>query len=99
MFKLLINLEVGMNDSTRAIWVLLAIVIIFGLSYWGFHHIDNSYMMNEPEHVTELEAAVDSLTTVTVDLEKRNKELQEGIDNLKSDDDEKTEENKEIVDE
>jgi hypothetical protein len=62
-------------------------------------------MMNEPVHVTELEAAVDSLTTVTEDLEERNKELQEGIDNLISGDDEEveeieeTKENKEIADE
>jgi exonuclease VII small subunit len=62
-------------------------------------------MMNEPKHVIELEAAVDSLTTVTVNLEERNKELQEGIDNLISGDDEEveeieeTKENKEIVDE
>lgn len=89
----------------RVFWVLLVLVIIFGLSYWGFHHIDNSYMMNEPKHVIELEAAVDSLTTVTVNLEERNKELQEGIDNLISGDDEEveeieeTKENKEIVDE
>ena len=48
-----------MNDVTRALLVLLFIIVCFGLSYWSYDHIDNSYLMNEPEHVVELEPVLE----------------------------------------
>jgi hypothetical protein len=83
-----------MNDVTRALLVLLFIVVCFGLSFWSYDHIDNSYMMNEPEHVVELEATVDSLTTALDDLEKRHTVLKEECDGI-----EEAEESEEVVDE
>jgi len=82
-----------MNDFTRALMVFFFVILVFGSSYLAYDHIDNSYMMNEPQYVIELEAAVDSLTTVTVDLEEKNKALQEEIDDLKP------EESEEVADE
>jgi hypothetical protein len=51
-------------------------------------------MMNEPEHVVELEATVDSLTTALDDLEKRHTVLKEECDGI-----EEAEESEEVVDE
>jgi hypothetical protein len=83
-----------MNDVTRALLVLLFIIVLFGLSFWAYDHIDNSYMMNEPEHVVELEAAVDSLTTALDDQKKRHTKLKEECDGI-----EEAEESEEVADE
>lgn len=91
-----------MNDVTRALLVLLFIVVCFGLSFLSYDHIDNSYMMNEPEHVVELEATVDSLETVITNQKEADKLLREEIEDLKSGDSEESEEaeeSEEVADE
>ena len=91
-----------MNDVTRSLMVLLFIIVCFGLSFWSYDHIDNSYMMNEPEHVVELEATVDSLETRVTNLKEANKLLRGQIDDFESDageESEEAEESEEVADE
>ena len=91
-----------MNDATRPLIVLLFIIVIFGLGYWSYDHIDNSYMLNEPEYVIELEATVDSLKTVIVNQKKADKLLREEIKDLESaagEESEEAEESEEVADE
>ncbi len=72
-----------MNDLTRALMVFVFVILVFGSSYLSYDHIDNSYMMNEPEYLIELEATVDSLTATVKDQKEENKVLQREIDDLK----------------
>jgi hypothetical protein len=72
-----------MNNTKKSIWGISIIVLIFILSYISYDHIDNSYILNEPEHVNELEAANDSLETLVSDLEEQKAELEEELSDLK----------------
>jgi hypothetical protein len=81
-----------MNNGTRALVFLLGILILFVLSWLSYDHIDNSYLMNEPEHVKTLEATVDSLETVIKNQKDADTLLREEIEDLKSGDSDESEE-------
>ena len=78
-----------MNDRTRSFFVLVAFVLIFLLAYWAHNAINESYLMNEPEHVKAVEAANDSLRTKLSELREQNSELKEQIEDMQEDTDEK----------
>ncbi len=59
------------------------VVFVFVLSYISWDHIDKSYMLNEPDHVVELEAANDSLETLVEELEEQKETLEESRDKFK----------------
>jgi hypothetical protein len=91
-----------MNDVTRPLMVLLFIIVCFGISFWSYDHIDNSYMLNEPEYVIELEATVDSLETVIVNQKEADGLLREEIKDLESaagEESEEAGESEEVADE
>ncbi len=79
-----------MNNARKSIWGISIIVLIFILSYISYDHIDNSYILNEPDYVIELETANDSLETLVSDLEEQKTELQEELDELKPEPEEET---------
>jgi peptidoglycan hydrolase CwlO-like protein len=72
-----------MRDKFKSLLGIFVILLIFVLGYISYDHIDNSYMLNEPDYVNELEAANDSLETLVSDLEEQKDELQEELDDLK----------------
>ena len=72
-----------MGGKFKSFLGIFVIVLIFILGYISYDHIDNSYMMNEPAHVDELEAANDSLETLVSDLEEQKAELEEELNDLK----------------
>jgi len=71
-----------MNDTTRALLVILMLIVIFGLSYVAFDHIDNAYMNNEPQIIKELESANDSLKTLANELKEEKTSLQARVEEL-----------------
>lgn len=73
-----------MRNIRKSIMGFSLIVLFFILSYISYEHIDNSYMMNEPDHVVELEAANDSLETLVEKLEEQKAKLEEKLDDLTS---------------
>ncbi len=73
-----------MRNIRKSIIGFSLIVLFFILSYISYEHIDNSYMMNEPDHVVELEAVNDSLETLVEELEEQKVELEEELDDLTS---------------
>jgi hypothetical protein len=79
-----------MNPTLKSFLGIFMIALVFGFGYISYNHIDNSYMMNEPDHVVELEAANDSLENVISDLEEQNAELTEELDELTSESEEET---------
>ena len=72
-----------MNANFKSFLGIFVICLVFLFGYISYNHIDNSYMMNEPDHVNELEAENDSLKTLVSDLEEQKDELQEELDDLK----------------
>ncbi len=66
-----------MRNIRKSIMGFSLIVLFFILSYISYEHIDNSYMMNEPDHVVELEAANDSLETLVEELEEELEDLKD----------------------
>lgn len=81
-----------MRNIRKSIMGFSLIVLFFILSYISYEHIDNSYMMNEPDHIVELEAANDSLETLVEKLEEQKAELEEELDDLTSGSEEEPEE-------
>ncbi len=81
-----------MRNIRKSIIGFSLIVLFFILSYISYEHIDNSYMMNEPDHIVELEAANDSLETLVEKLEEQKAELEEELDDLTSGSEEEPEE-------
>lgn len=79
-----------MGNNFKSFLGIFILCLIFGFGYISYNHIDNSYMMNEPDHVVELEAANDSLENVISDLEEQNAELTEELDELTSESEEET---------
>jgi len=71
-----------MNDLTRSLLVIFGIIVIFGLSYIAYDHIDNSYILNKPTEIKELKAENDSLETVVKDLRKERNSLQDKVKKL-----------------
>jgi hypothetical protein len=77
-----------MSDTARAVLLIVFVIIVFWLSYLSFDHIDDSYMANEPEHVTALEAENDSLKKVVRDLGKKLDDCDDSSDSSTEDTDE-----------
>ncbi|KYK22652.1 hypothetical protein AYK24_00060 [Thermoplasmatales archaeon SG8-52-4] len=75
-----------MNDRTRSFFVLAAFVLIFLLAYWAHNAINDSYLLNEPEHVKAVEAANDSLETKISELREQNSALKEQIEDMQEED-------------
>ncbi len=65
-----------MNDTTRSIFMIVILIVVFGLSYIAYSHIDNSVKMNTPVEIKRLELENDSLKTVINQL-KEDIELKE----------------------
>jgi hypothetical protein len=74
-----------MTTAQRSLLLLVFFVLVFLFSYWGYTTIDDSYLLNEPQHVIDLEAANDSLATVAEDLQEELDDLQEKVDDLVGD--------------
>ncbi len=77
-----------MGNTSKSFLGIFVIILMFVFGYISYNHIDNSYMMNEPDYVEELEAANDSLETRISDLEEQNDELREELDDLTSESEE-----------
>ena len=78
-----------MNATTRAILTIFIILLMFGLSWLSYDHIDNSYLMGEDsDYVEEIEDRVDSLRQVSGELKAENKELLEKLSYLEGKEDE-----------
>ncbi len=66
-----------MHNTLKSTAGIFFVILFFVLSYISWDHIDNSYMLNEPDYVNELEAANDSLETLVEKLEEQKETLEE----------------------
>lgn len=81
-----------MNDRTRSIFVLIFILVVFGLAFTAHDIINDSYLRNQPEIISTLEEQNEALQEKVDELREQNSALKKQVEDLQDKDKEESDE-------